>query len=451
MSLAHQHVADAARALVAHRARPEQVPLVRGQPRAGPLVAVEPDRVAAAARRARSARAAPPARRPRSRSRSARAPSPSSSNIRAIMPLRADHVALDLHERDRRGERLPGVVGDAVRRVLPALRLEPVRRAAAVLDQAVAVEVAVAVDPVERRDRPARAARGTGRGCRTSRRTGRAGTGTAAWRRRCRSSGRTASRRASRARRRAARGAPCRAPRRARRRTRGRAAPRAAAASPPRRPGTNESVSKAVIRLSRPNSVANQGTPGGVVGLPVELGAEQLEVVERALEDAVEELVVRADARAVLERRARRNRHARARRRPARRPRSRASRSIAPRGARSRSKHERAAVRRARLRARVDAVVRRTPSRPTVEKPSGPALGRLALVPRHDAAQLEHRQEVGAEARPRAAAESGRGDSCARRSSDAARPSPSARRSIRIRSLSAGSRSPARRARGRGW
>ena len=62
-----------------------------------------------------------------------------------------DHVALDLHERDGPGERLAFVVGDAVRGVLPALCHEPVWRAALVLDKAVAVEIGVAVDPLERR------------------------------------------------------------------------------------------------------------------------------------------------------------------------------------------------------------------------------------------------------------------------------------------------------------
>ena len=59
-------------------------------------------------------------------------------------------VALDLAERDRPlGEPAVGVK-DRVVRVLPALMHEAVRRLARVLDEAVAVEVAVALDPVER-------------------------------------------------------------------------------------------------------------------------------------------------------------------------------------------------------------------------------------------------------------------------------------------------------------
>ena len=69
-----------------------------------------------------------------------------------VAPAAID-VALDLDERDRAlGER---AVADADRvgRVLPALVDEAAFGLALVLDEAVAVEVAVVVDPVERRER----------------------------------------------------------------------------------------------------------------------------------------------------------------------------------------------------------------------------------------------------------------------------------------------------------
>ncbi len=62
-------------------------------------------------------------------------------------------VALHLGERDRRVGRAAVGVADRVARVLPALVEQAKPRAAAVLDEPVAVEVAVAVDPVERRQR----------------------------------------------------------------------------------------------------------------------------------------------------------------------------------------------------------------------------------------------------------------------------------------------------------
>src|SRR5207237_8922574 len=67
--------------------------------------------------------------------------------------LRVEDVPLHLARRDRRlGEPAVGVAL-RVARVLPRLVLEPVRRSALVLDESVAVAVAVAVDPLERTQR----------------------------------------------------------------------------------------------------------------------------------------------------------------------------------------------------------------------------------------------------------------------------------------------------------
>ncbi len=62
-------------------------------------------------------------------------------------------VALDLGQGDRRLGRLPVGMADRVARVLPALVEQAEPRSAQVLDEAVAVEVARVVDPVERRQR----------------------------------------------------------------------------------------------------------------------------------------------------------------------------------------------------------------------------------------------------------------------------------------------------------
>ena len=67
--------------------------------------------------------------------------------------LRVVDVALDLARRDRRLRQRPVVKALGVARVLPRLVREPARRPALVLDEPVAVAVAVLVDPPERAQR----------------------------------------------------------------------------------------------------------------------------------------------------------------------------------------------------------------------------------------------------------------------------------------------------------
>ena len=136
-------------AVEGNRSRPEQVPLVRGQAGAGPLLPVEPDRVAAAGRAPRTARAPsrpprrPPAcapsaqrRRPaRTAALSAAAPAP-----RSPAPPRAPPAA-----------RVGGPRRPAHPRASPSSPGSRGRAASgAGTRQAVAVEVAVAADPLER-------------------------------------------------------------------------------------------------------------------------------------------------------------------------------------------------------------------------------------------------------------------------------------------------------------
>src|SRR3954467_10807248 len=64
--------------------------------------------------------------------------------------LGGDHVSLDLDERDRGPKRRALLVEDAVPRALPPPVVEPGARPPAILEQAVAVDVAVLVDPPER-------------------------------------------------------------------------------------------------------------------------------------------------------------------------------------------------------------------------------------------------------------------------------------------------------------
>jgi len=65
--------------------------------------------------------------------------------------LRGVDVALNLAERDRSFGRSAVGVEDRIERILPALMEQPGRRAARVLEEAVAIRIAVAIDPVERR------------------------------------------------------------------------------------------------------------------------------------------------------------------------------------------------------------------------------------------------------------------------------------------------------------
>ena len=200
-----------------------------------------------------------------------------------------------------------------------------------------------------------------------------------------RSSARTGSRRASPARPRAARGAPSRAPRRARRRTPGRAGRPAAAASPPRRRGTNESIWNDGDQAVATEEGGEPGHAGGVVGVTVELRVEQVQVVQRALEDPVEELVVGGHPGAAVVAVAR-GACRRPRRWCSRRPRSPPPGRSLPRASRSRSNTSEPSSRTRGSGVARTRVARRTPSRPTSEKPSGPASGGgrscLGTIPR---------------------------------------------------------------------
>ena len=144
--------------------------------------------------------------------------------------LRVVHVALHLRQRDRRVRRPAGPVADGVGRVLPALVDEPEVGPAAVLDEPVAVEVAVAIDPRQSRQdvRPepldervvARPVVGLAEQDQPQRRR----------RRRCRNTSRTAARPCAPSRRCGPRGGSCRARRRSAGRrpsTGGRRGPRA--------------------------------------------------------------------------------------------------------------------------------------------------------------------------------------------------------------------------------
>src|ERR1700738_1763798 len=66
-------------------------------------------------------------------------------------PAGVDAVPLHLDQRDRSLCRRAVQMGNAVVRVLPALVLQPARRLALVLDEAVAVLVSILVDPAQRR------------------------------------------------------------------------------------------------------------------------------------------------------------------------------------------------------------------------------------------------------------------------------------------------------------
>ena len=99
--VAHQHVADAVRPLLGDRVRPEQVALVRGERRSGPLLGVEPDRVAAGLLEPEALELGLHRRGLGPQPLCARAVAVQLEHARHL-PLGADHVALHLHERDRR-------------------------------------------------------------------------------------------------------------------------------------------------------------------------------------------------------------------------------------------------------------------------------------------------------------------------------------------------------------
>jgi hypothetical protein len=136
--------------------------------------------------------------------------------------------------------------------------------------------------------------------------------------------------------------------------------------------------------------------PGRVVRLPIQLGVEQVEVIERPVEDSVEQLIVGGHAGAALVGAARA---------------ATGDLAVAALGhlevddevdravrLELQVEHERPSVRPAWRRCRVDRGGAPDPVTPHEGEPLGPGVRRRPLVPRHDSAQLEHRQEVGAEA-----------------------------------------------------
>ena len=173
-------------------------------------------------------------------------------------PLRVVDVALHLARRDRRRREPPVAEALRVARVLPRLVLEPARRPPLVLDEAVAVAIAVFVDPprAPRAQAPSARARARRRPSSATPPTG--GRGRAAWRRRCRNSGRTSvtahlPRRTSctifpgSASRDGSASVACSA-------ASSRSAPRASS-------GPKRIVCRHVISVSRPNTVMNHGIP----------------------------------------------------------------------------------------------------------------------------------------------------------------------------------------------
>ena len=185
-----------------------------------------------------------------------------------------------------RGERSVGE-GDAVPRVLPALVHEPVLVEARVLDEPVAVAVAVAHDPLERAIGRARAGRRRRRGGRPSGRARRGRRRTAASRRPCRS---RPSRRRARGwswRRAAPRGGCVPAAPRTRHRLVVPCRSASVRSVPSASVGSTGSAISAVSSESRPNRAMNQGTPAattGAVGVRRVEDAQRSEV-ELALQD----------------------------------------------------------------------------------------------------------------------------------------------------------------------
>ena len=147
--IAHQRVAHRAGAFGRDRSGPEQMAGVRREPRAGTLGAVETDGVGADLGQPEALQRQLDPVGPVAQPLRFRRVAVELEQLRHAAQ-RADRVALDLHERHGRLERSARAVRHPVPGVLPALVGEAVLRAAAVLDQPVAVEVAVPVDPVER-------------------------------------------------------------------------------------------------------------------------------------------------------------------------------------------------------------------------------------------------------------------------------------------------------------
>jgi hypothetical protein len=144
-----------------------------------------------------------------------------------------------------------------------------------------------------------------------------------------------------------------------------------------------------------PEQRREPGQAGGVIGVAVELGAEQLEVVERALEDPVEELVVGGDGRALLV--------ARAPRYDGRQPAVEVLRHLeverdvdgAP-GFEVELEHQLAVAAHPRLRARRHAGRAAHAVAAHEREAALVAIRRRPVVRRHDPAQLQHGHEVGA-------------------------------------------------------
>ena len=183
-------------------------------------------------------------------------------------------VALQLAGRPREARQPAVAVGDRVPGVLPALVLETgLLVAALVRDVAVALEVGVLVDPVQR----ARAPRARGRArasCRrSSARTRRAGRRRAASRRRSRSRASAAAPRTRSSRRSASRAGSGPDPRRGSRR-RGPCHSPSARSVVAASSGVNGSACRLVKMLSRPNIVMNQGRPAAGRLRPPAIGGE---------------------------------------------------------------------------------------------------------------------------------------------------------------------------------
>ena len=198
--LAHERVRGRLDALGRHDPAPEQVADVRGERVDRLLVPVERERVGAALLDPeRLVEAALQLGRLALEPRRQRRVVPDLPRQLRQTHLRVVDVPLHLDRRDRRpGE---GAVVEALRvaGVLPRLVLEPALGAALVLDEAVAVAVAVLVDPLERGERRRLQALDRRRRRPSSATPPRAGRGRAASRRRCRSRTGTTSRPPARA------------------------------------------------------------------------------------------------------------------------------------------------------------------------------------------------------------------------------------------------------------
>ena len=220
--------------------------------------------------RARSSRRARPPRTPRRTGAAARPPRARAASRERLVapgraldlgdpPLRVVDVALHLGGRDR-------VLGDAAvgeplrfAGVLPRLVLEPARRPPLVLDEAVTVAVAPLVDPAPA-PRSAGSCRRARAPCRpSSARPPREGSGTAASRRRCRSTCREPALDGLAAPELVAGSCPAR--RRSTGRPRSPAAAAARRATPSRAPARSSIVCRLVISVSRPKTVMNQASP----------------------------------------------------------------------------------------------------------------------------------------------------------------------------------------------